>query len=457
MAPAYSDNPDDPRNDEAADFEVHLARAKSESVLDLSFRGLHRLPLGTGGVSNLLVLDLRSNQITTIPQTVAGSSEPGPAQGSGAVVVAGAGLLPRGLQVLRLSSNLVEELGEPLLAGLDALETLEVDSNRLKRLPANLLACTSLTTLSLHRNQLDALPRALGERLQRLKYLDVSYNGLRTLPDSLGQLESLEHVNAKFNKLERIPASLGNAKNLRHLDLSSNFIDLKTIPGSLGFLSNLTFLDLSNNGITHLPVQLGKLKSIEILSLEGNPLQFPPHDLLSITVPRDEATGGGGKASHADASEAALKATTAVVMSFLQEKLKEWEASEGSNRTNGAWEGWLGDWHLWEWLSSLFSATPAVPALQGVSVSAVPRAVLPAAAAAEKEVSAAVQNIALAVTRSNSVKQAPVTPETQALVGRRAVVPEESLTVSQRPAHVSVPLIQREDVQVERKREACLA
>lgn len=58
-----------------------------------------------------------------------------------------------------------------------------------------------MTELHLARNRLEQLPSSLGETLPMLKVLDVSYNSLTKLPDSLGKLKHLENLNARFNQV----------------------------------------------------------------------------------------------------------------------------------------------------------------------------------------------------------------------------------------------------------------
>jgi len=56
--------------------------------------------------------------------------------------------------------------------------------------------CRSLAELHLARNHLEQLPSGLGETLPMLRVLDVAYNSLMRLPDSLGKLKHLENLNA---------------------------------------------------------------------------------------------------------------------------------------------------------------------------------------------------------------------------------------------------------------------
>lgn len=265
--------------------------------------------------------------------------------------------------------------------------------------------------------------------------------------------------NGASTQLEKVPLSLGNARALKHLDLSSNFVNLTSIPGTLGNLTALTFLDLENNQITNLPVQLGRLTSLQFFGLEGNPLQFPPVEILNM---QDLSVDAGGK--HGDAKEAAAakaRAQTRMVKSFLAAKLQEWdEQSAKKNPAGGAgtWESWLGEWPmLQEWIAALFGSASGTPALEGVAVSAVPRATLPAPPEPKYEEALPVSvgipvGVGVPQTRQGLARGQAARAETQSLVPR-ASSEKEVLAVSQQPeaSHTAVPLLDREE------REACLA
>lgn len=85
------------------------------------------------------------------------------------------------------------------------------------------------------------------EQLQKLKYLDLSYNQLNDSVKNIYSFRSLEVLNLKGNQITTIPRNIETMDNLRELDISDN---------KLTFISpsitkhNLSTLDISNNRLT---------------------------------------------------------------------------------------------------------------------------------------------------------------------------------------------------------------
>ena len=57
------------------------------------------------------------------------------------------------------------------------------------------------------------------------KIVDLSYEGLTTLPNWIKDRTELEYLNLSGNHLKELPSWLGNLSALKELDLSGNQID----------------------------------------------------------------------------------------------------------------------------------------------------------------------------------------------------------------------------------------
>ncbi|MHA1232721.1 MAG: leucine-rich repeat domain-containing protein [Candidatus Helarchaeota archaeon] len=162
---------------------------------------------------------------------------------------------------------------------LKQLKYLNLSMNKLKTLPDFFHKLESLQELYLGINQLRTLPESFGN-LKSLRELYLGVNKLRTLPDSFGNMSSLQILNLSKNELTTLPESFSNLKSLRILSLSNN--QLRTLPESFGNLKSLQILDLRYNQLTTLPESFGNLKSLQELYLGVNQLRTLPESFGSL-------------------------------------------------------------------------------------------------------------------------------------------------------------------------------
>lgn len=100
--------------------------------------------------------------------------------------------------------------------------------------------------------------------------MDLSGQGLRVIASPLFGYTFLNELYVASNKLTHLPAAIGQLRHLSYLDASNN--QLSELPPELGmcvFLKNLLLFD---NNIRTLPNELGHLYHLEMLGIEGNPL-----------------------------------------------------------------------------------------------------------------------------------------------------------------------------------------
>ncbi|XP_012945974.1 leucine-rich repeat-containing protein 27 isoform X2 [Aplysia californica] len=110
--------------------------------------------------------------------------------------------------------------------------------------------------------------------------LDLSQKNLQTLPDELLELSHIEYMYLEGNDIAFLPDEFFKFfSRLRWLDLRNN--QLSRIPSI--FLSNhacLRNLLLEGNNLRNLPLELGLVKSLHGLNIAGNPLDFPPQEII---------------------------------------------------------------------------------------------------------------------------------------------------------------------------------
>ncbi|KAL6228454.1 hypothetical protein ACLB2K_002404 [Fragaria x ananassa] len=241
---------------------LHKASGTALDRINLSGRRMRFLPEAFGRIAGLLHLDLSNNELKVIPDTICGLEK---------------------LQDLNLSSNLLESLPDAI-GLLQNLKLLNVSGNKLTALPDSICRCRSLVELDVSFNNLSYLPTNIGYELVNLQKLSIQLNKIRSLPTSVCELRSLRSLDAHFNELRGLPLSFGRLTNLQTLNLASNFTDLTELPDTFGDLTNLKELDLSNNQLHDLPVTFGRLDNLTKLNLDGNPLVFPPPDIVQQGV-----------------------------------------------------------------------------------------------------------------------------------------------------------------------------
>jgi plastocyanin len=118
-----------------------------------------------------------------------------------------------------------------------------------------------------------------GVTVSNSKVLDLSNQGLTSIPMSVFNQTNLEELNVSHNSLTgAIQSQIGQLKNLKVLNASYN--QMTGVPAEVGQLQNLQVLDLSYNQLTGLPNELGNLKNLKTLNLTGN--SYSQQDLNGI-------------------------------------------------------------------------------------------------------------------------------------------------------------------------------
>ncbi|MEH1900945.1 MAG: COR domain-containing protein [Nostoc sp.] len=165
-------------------------------------------------------------------------------------------------------------------AARDKVTELNLSGQGLTTLPAEIGQLTNLQSLNLYSNQLSSLPAEFGQ-LTNLQFLHLIRNQLSSLPAEIGQLTNLQFLDLSSNQLSSLPAEFGQLTNLQSLDLNSN--QLSSLPAEFGQLTNLQFLDLRWNQLSSLPAEFGQLTNLQSLHLIRNQLSSLPAEFGQLT------------------------------------------------------------------------------------------------------------------------------------------------------------------------------
>ncbi|HHQ4645068.1 TPA: leucine-rich repeat-containing protein kinase family protein [Aeromonas veronii] len=146
------------------------------------------------------------------------------------------------LEVLDLTGNQLSTLPDEL-AGFGKLRIICCSENRFTELPEVLGRCPALTMVGFKANRIatvsaKALPAGL-------RWLILTDNAIEQLPDELGQCDALQKLMLAGNRLRELPASLANCRKLELLRIAANRIE--RFPEWLLSLPRLSWLAYSGN------------------------------------------------------------------------------------------------------------------------------------------------------------------------------------------------------------------
>ncbi|KAE9421141.1 hypothetical protein Angca_008075, partial [Angiostrongylus cantonensis] len=169
-----------------------------------------------------------------------------------------------------LYNNQLTELPPDFLWKCSRLRHLNVSFNRLTVLPAMdaNVERNRVNVLRLSSNRLDESIMPILMKMKRLKILDLSRNKLRYFDDSaLTSLSLLEELNLSSNELTALSPSIFKLPALQVLKAHSNHI--KSIP-DLSLSPTLQILDLSNNALGKCTTCIDTGCSLNLLDLTCN-------------------------------------------------------------------------------------------------------------------------------------------------------------------------------------------
>lgn len=122
--------------------------------------------------------------------------------------------------------------------------------------------------------RMEALPPQVTDQ-HSLKELNLKHTNLTELPIAIGNLRQLEILKLQCPFLEMLPSSLGKLTSLEELTL--HFCNkLRHLPDSVGDLTHLTTLTIHYAPIEYLPAAVMRLNNLEILKVRSCPLLEVP-------------------------------------------------------------------------------------------------------------------------------------------------------------------------------------
>ncbi len=212
------------------------------------------------------------------------------------------------LEVLDLTGNQLSALPDEL-AGFSKLRIIFCSENRFTELPEVLGRCPVLTMVGFKANQIatvsaKALPAGL-------RWLILTDNAVEQLPDELGQCDALQKLMLAGNRLRELPASLANCRKLELLRIAANRIE--RFPEWLLSLPRLSWFAYSGNpfsegaearAIDDAHVEPLAWETLALGELLGQGASGVIHRATLVANPADEVTQASDRG---DASQVAIK------------------------------------------------------------------------------------------------------------------------------------------------------
>lgn len=258
--------------------------------MSLSRNVIRELPPGSFEMfRNLRYLDLSGNSLATISADTF--------QGLDAALrelrvsqnrITGIGNVPlalRKLRILDLSDNNIVDISKNSLMGLENLLYLNLSHNHhLGPIPSNLLQpLIKLRTIDLSMSGLKTLPSELFENSPDLEIAILRNNGIQEIGEAtFANLRNVSSIDLSYNHISSLrSASFVNVMNLKKLNLKGNH--LSAFKGEFfNTGTGLEELDLSDNQLSYLfPSSFKIHPRLRKLSIANNKFNFFPSELIA--------------------------------------------------------------------------------------------------------------------------------------------------------------------------------
>eukprot|EP01040_Poterioochromonas_malhamensis_P017944 gene17944-20798_t len=231
--------------------------------IDCSRNQIHELPEDMQYLVSLTHLDLTSNRIGHLPHYI-GSCQAlqylDLSENVLAAIPTSFGQL-RNLEYCNLENNSIIS-ARGCLQSLENLKYLNFKRNALAELASDIGAMRSLTYLDMTLNHLTTLPLEIG-LLQHIQELKMTRNRLERIPPEIGSCTALQKLDLSYNAITGcLPEQLSLTRTLRELDISFNDID--ALPESIVGFHQLIHLNARHCRLSAFPKSFIHLDNLEV-------------------------------------------------------------------------------------------------------------------------------------------------------------------------------------------------
>ena len=163
---------------------------------------------------------------------------------------------------------------------------IEIDHHNLTHLPSQMDRMSALRRVTITNGPLKELSDEFGINAMRLSVIEIRFNKLEKLPESVSTMKALHTVLLDFNSISAVPEALWQtSKELYALSLSSNNLRDSVLDGVSINLPSLHFLLLANNSLSRLPpsFQAEYCPLLRVLGIAGNNFTTLPKHIGSFS------------------------------------------------------------------------------------------------------------------------------------------------------------------------------
>ncbi|KAM7269395.1 hypothetical protein ACFE04_024892 [Oxalis oulophora] len=133
--------------------------------------------------------------------------------------------------------------------------------------------------VALRDSKLKTFPDEVLDLGSSVRTLDLTRNKIVDIPTDISKLTNMQRLVMAENLIERLPMHLGKLQCLKVITLDRNKISC--LPDELGLLVRLERLSISENMLEFVPETIGSLRNLSLLDMSNNKLKSLPESIGS--------------------------------------------------------------------------------------------------------------------------------------------------------------------------------